>query len=155
MQLINTDGMSFIGPGSEWFWTALTGVVLALTFIAIYRQLRLQRSQGAIEQIAAFTREWNSERLLMHRRTVLIALRDGDDPAVLLPVVAAGLALADAHKPGSNAAALLRRAPEQPDIKADEQQARTETEKERRPETAAYLDRFGAYFDRVIYQKRL
>ena len=83
MKLINTDGLAFIGPGSEWFWTALSGIVLAVTFFAIYRQLRLQRSQGAIEQIAAFTREWNSERLLMHRRTVLIALRDGDDPAVL------------------------------------------------------------------------
>jgi hypothetical protein len=22
MTLINTDGLSFIGPGSEWFWTA-------------------------------------------------------------------------------------------------------------------------------------
>lgn len=22
MQLINTDGMAFVGPGSEWFWTA-------------------------------------------------------------------------------------------------------------------------------------
>ena len=51
MKFINTDGMAFIGPGSEWFWTALSGIVLAVTFIAIYRQLRLQRSQGAIEQI--------------------------------------------------------------------------------------------------------
>ena len=53
MTLINTDGMAFIGPGSEWFWTALSGLVLAVTFFAIYRQLRLQRNQGAIEQIAA------------------------------------------------------------------------------------------------------
>ena len=75
--------MSFIGPGSEWFWTALSGIVLAITFLAIYRQLRLQRSAGAIEQIAAFTREWNSERLLVHRRSVLVALRDVRDRAVL------------------------------------------------------------------------
>ena len=39
MKLINTDGLSLIGPGSEWFWTALSGVILAVTFIAIYRQL--------------------------------------------------------------------------------------------------------------------
>ena len=44
MTPINTDGMSFIGPGSEWFWTALTGLVLGLTFLAIYRQLRLHPS---------------------------------------------------------------------------------------------------------------
>jgi hypothetical protein len=42
MTLINTDGMAFIGPGTEWFWTALTGVVLGVTFIAIYSQLRVQ-----------------------------------------------------------------------------------------------------------------
>ena len=39
MQLINTDGMALIGPGSEWFWTALTGLILAITFFANYRQL--------------------------------------------------------------------------------------------------------------------
>ena len=77
MKLINTDGMAFIGPGSEWFWTAMSGIVLAVTFLAIYRQLRLQRSQR-FEQIAAFTREWNW-RMLVHRRNVLIALRDGTD----------------------------------------------------------------------------
>jgi hypothetical protein len=81
VKLINTDGMAFIGPGSEWFWTALSGIVLAITFIAIYRQLRLQRSQGAIEQIDAFLREWNSERLLSCRLNVLVALQDGTDPA--------------------------------------------------------------------------
>jgi hypothetical protein len=43
---INTDGMAFIGPGSEWFWTAVSGIVLAITFIAIYRQLRGQREQA-------------------------------------------------------------------------------------------------------------
>jgi hypothetical protein len=88
VKLINTDGMAFIGPGSEWFWTALSGIVLAVTFIAIYRQLRLQRSQGAIEQIDAFTREWNSERLLSYRLTFLVALQDGTDPAHL-PAAAA------------------------------------------------------------------
>jgi len=43
--LINTDGMSFIGPGSEWFWTAVSGIVLAGTGVAIYRQLRVQQRQ--------------------------------------------------------------------------------------------------------------
>jgi hypothetical protein len=40
--------MVFIGPGSEWFWAALSGIVTAVTLIAIFRQLRLQRSEGAI-----------------------------------------------------------------------------------------------------------
>ena len=83
MKIINTDGMALIGPGSEWFWTALSGIVLAVTFIAIYRQLRLQRSQGAIEQTGAWEREWYSERFLLHRLNVLVAFQDGGDPANL------------------------------------------------------------------------
>jgi hypothetical protein len=74
--LINTDGMSFIGPGSEWFWTALSGIVLAVTFLAIYRQLAMARSAGARDQLGAFTREWNSERMLRHRLALLVAARD-------------------------------------------------------------------------------
>jgi hypothetical protein len=45
VKLINTDGMAFIGPGSEWFWTALQFIALAITFYAIYRQLRAQQLQ--------------------------------------------------------------------------------------------------------------
>jgi hypothetical protein len=45
VKFINTDGVVFVGTGSEWFWAALTGLVLAGTFVAIYRQLRLQRVQ--------------------------------------------------------------------------------------------------------------
>ena len=81
MTLINTDGMAFIGPGSEWFWTAISGIVLAVTFLAIYRQLSLQRSANAREQLDSMDREWRSERLVRCKLEVLIALRDGTDPA--------------------------------------------------------------------------
>jgi hypothetical protein len=80
---INTEGMSFIGPGSEWFWTAVTGLVLALTFIALYRQLRLQANASATDQLTEFEQEWVSERLLRAQLAVLIELRDGVDPADL------------------------------------------------------------------------
>ena len=55
MNSVNTEGMALIGPGSEWFWTALGGVALTVTFIAIYRQLRLQRSAEAIEHLASLS----------------------------------------------------------------------------------------------------
>jgi hypothetical protein len=45
VKLINTDGLVLFGPGSEWFWTALQFTALAITFIAIYRQLRSQQVQ--------------------------------------------------------------------------------------------------------------
>ena len=81
VKLINTDGMAFIGPGSEWFWTALSGIVLAVTFVAIYRQLALARGANAFAQLGALVDEWNGERLIRKRIGVLIALRDGAAPA--------------------------------------------------------------------------
>jgi hypothetical protein len=83
VKLINTDGMALIGPGSEWFWTALSGLVLAVTFIAIWRQLSMARSASAREQLDAFSGEWNSERLMRHRLALFVARRDGADPAHL------------------------------------------------------------------------
>ena len=83
MKLINTDGMAFIGPGSEWFWTAVSGLVLAGTFIALYRQLRLQANAMATEQLTEFEREWSSERLLRMQLAVLLELQSGVDPAKL------------------------------------------------------------------------
>lgn len=80
MVLINTDGLSFIGPGSEWFWTAISGIVLAITFIAIYRQLSVQRSAAAIEQHSRLLRDWHSEPMLRSRIAVLTDYRDGAEP---------------------------------------------------------------------------
>ncbi len=91
MTFVNTDGMSFIGPGSEWFWTALTGIVLALTFFAIYRQLQLQHTQGAIEQLDAFKREAYSEGMSRYGRAVMIALRDHADPTDIPEAAVLGL----------------------------------------------------------------
>lgn len=91
MTLINTDGMSFIGPGSEWFWTALTGLVLGLTFLAIYRQLRLQARTGAIEQMDAFRRDAYSESMTRYGLDVMTALRDNDDPAGVPEAAVLGL----------------------------------------------------------------
>ncbi len=79
MKFINTDGMAFIGPGSEWFWTAVSGIVLAVTFLAIYRQLRLQASRAAVEQLDAAMREFFSERMLGHQLALLLALQAGVD----------------------------------------------------------------------------
>jgi hypothetical protein len=80
MVLINTDGMSFIGPGSEWFWTAISGLVLVITFIAIYRQLALQRGAAAIEQHSRLLRDWHAEPMIRSRIAVLTAYRNGAEP---------------------------------------------------------------------------
>ena len=86
MTLINTAGMSFIGPGSEWFWTALGVIIAAVTLLGIYRQLRLQLGAGAIQQMETINQEFQSEQMSRARLAVLVALRDGADPASLPPV---------------------------------------------------------------------
>jgi hypothetical protein len=79
MQFINTNGMAFIGPGSEWFWTAVSGLVLAGTFIAIYRQLRIARSANAWAQLGEVERDADSERMTRYKLEVLLAIRDRED----------------------------------------------------------------------------
>ena len=83
MTLINTEGLSFIGPGSEWFWTAISAIVVAVTFLAILRQLQLQRSAAAIEQLNDLIHEWSSERLCRAKYNVLVAIQAGTKTADL------------------------------------------------------------------------
>jgi hypothetical protein len=83
VKLINTEGLTFIGPGSEWFWAAVSGIVTAVTLLAIYRQLSIARSAGAREELASLGREWASERQMRYRLEILVALRDGADRAHL------------------------------------------------------------------------
>jgi len=77
--------MTFVGPGSEWFWTALSGLVLVVTLLAIYRQLRVARSAAAYEQLDAFERELDSERMIRNEVDLLVALGDRPDPADIPP----------------------------------------------------------------------
>jgi len=81
VKLIDTDGLVFIGTGSEWFWTALSGLILVVTFLAIYRQLRLQANASAIEDLEDFDRVANSERFNRYAIDIFVALRDGIDRA--------------------------------------------------------------------------
>ena len=77
MKLINLDELVLIGPGSEWFWTAVSGIVLAVTFIAIYRQLALARSANAFEQIERMTARWDGELAARHKLAILEAIEAG------------------------------------------------------------------------------
>ena len=81
MELINTDGLVLLGPGSEWFWSMLQFVVVAVTLLGIYYQLRIARSANAFTHLATLVDEWEGERLIRKRIAVLTALRDGADPA--------------------------------------------------------------------------
>ena len=64
--------MTIIGPGSEWFWSALSGLVVAATLLTIYRQLREQRAAALYDQIAAWERDWEDLDLAVIRLASLI-----------------------------------------------------------------------------------
>jgi hypothetical protein len=78
---VNTNGLAFIGPGSEWFWTMLQFVVVAVTLVGIYYQLRSSQSANAFAQLGSLVDEWQGERLTRKRRAIYLALRDGAAPA--------------------------------------------------------------------------
>lgn len=69
--------LTLIGTGSEWFWTMVSGLLVAITFIIIFRQLRAQAAANALQRIETITRYWTSTEMVLARLRVLIALHDG------------------------------------------------------------------------------
>ena len=75
MALISTEGIVFIGAGSEWFWIALQFIALSVTFIAIYRQLRTQ--QGQIRDNARLLRsQAHYSALMLAQRPLEMLIED-------------------------------------------------------------------------------
>lgn len=74
---MNLGDLTFIGTGSEWFWTMVSGLVVAVTFIIIYRQLKAQGAANAFQRIETVHRRWVSNELVLARLEVALQLRDG------------------------------------------------------------------------------
>ena len=91
MNLINTDGMAIIGPGSEWFWTALQFAALAITFFAIYRQLKAQHHQMR-ENIKVLRTQAHYNALMLFRRPWEIVIENEG----VANIVSVGLATPEA-----------------------------------------------------------
>ena len=78
--LVNADHLTLIGTGSEWFWSMLQFVIVAITLYAIYRQVRLQTGSAAIQQLDTVVKEWISEAFSRKSVSVMTAVRDGIPP---------------------------------------------------------------------------
>lgn len=81
MNVVNTEGLTLFGSGSEWFWSMLQFVIVAITLVGIYMQLRQQRAANAFAQASAMKQEWEGEFLVRRRLAMTIALRDGGPDA--------------------------------------------------------------------------
>jgi len=77
MAFVSSEPIVLVGPGSEWFWTAVSGLVLGVTFVAIWRQLRVQVSANTFAQLQAFDNELRSERMVWAFHDVLVASQQG------------------------------------------------------------------------------
>ena len=75
---MSSEPIVFWGPGSEWFWTMLQFVVVAVTLVGIYFQLRLQRAANAFDQLNRITAEMESETMLRARLAVARSIAAGE-----------------------------------------------------------------------------
>jgi len=76
--LINTEGLFLIGPGSEWFWTALQFFVVAISLWAIYRQVEGQSAANFLQRMEMLNNVWASPRMSFIRLDAAIHLRYGE-----------------------------------------------------------------------------
>jgi hypothetical protein len=69
--------VTIVGPGSEWFWAAAQFVLVAVSLVGIYRQLKAQGSANAFQRLSTLHERWDSERLVRARLQLAIRLRHG------------------------------------------------------------------------------
>jgi len=79
MKFINSDGLSLLGPGSEWFWTAVSAIALVVTLLARSTGSCFCSEVRRTQQLEELNREWESERCLRYRRAVALTLQTGGD----------------------------------------------------------------------------
>jgi hypothetical protein len=77
VKIFNFDVMALFGPGSEWFWTMAQFLLLTVTALAIYRQLRAQGSANALSAQTALLAEWDSPAMLRLRLASLMHIASG------------------------------------------------------------------------------
>jgi hypothetical protein len=81
--MISDEGMPIFGTGSEWFWTAMSTLIVLISLVAIYRQIKGQTASSAIAQMFAFEEELDGERILRHKLAIVKALHAGVSPEQL------------------------------------------------------------------------
>lgn len=77
MTVFNLDGAAIFGPGSEWLWIFAQFIALAITGLAIYRQLRAQAWANQLAIFSRFGDDFSSERMIRTKLTALIEVAGG------------------------------------------------------------------------------
>lgn len=74
MEVLDWEG-PILGPGSEWFWAAAQFVVVVISLVGIYRQLKSQGAANAIQRIETLVGEYSSSRMIYSRLVLAHHLR--------------------------------------------------------------------------------
>ncbi len=77
VSILNTDGLTLFGPGSEWLWTMAQFVALTGTGFAIYRQLRALRFGNELSFRKSVDDEWMTERMVRFRLAAMLDVARG------------------------------------------------------------------------------
>lgn len=67
MKVITSYWSAIIGKDSEWFWAMLQFLVITVTLILIYLQVRLQTASHVVNTLTTINTRWNSEAMLRAR----------------------------------------------------------------------------------------
>lgn len=78
MKLVNLDGLAIFGPGSEWLWAFAQFAALAITGLAIYRQLRHQAWANQLELFRWWNDDWNSVKMVRYKLAFHIEIAEGN-----------------------------------------------------------------------------
>jgi hypothetical protein len=77
MTIFNLDGAAIFGPGSEWLWTFAQFLALAITGLAIYRQLRTQAYANQLAIFSRFNDGFSSEQMIRTKLSALLEVAGG------------------------------------------------------------------------------
>src|SRR5262245_19265827 len=72
--LVGADSLVLFGPGSEWLWSLISDVVLVVTLVGIFVQLRSDRATRVFNQVITMRAEWASKAERYARLVALIEL---------------------------------------------------------------------------------
>jgi hypothetical protein len=75
VKFVNWEDSALFGPGSEWFWSMASFVVVVVSLGGIYRQLRAQGSANAVQRIESLQGKYDSERMAYARLALALDLK--------------------------------------------------------------------------------
>jgi hypothetical protein len=68
--LINETEWTLFGKGSEWFWALMQFIVVTITLLLIYGELRVSSAAHIVASLTSLNERWTSRTLVSHRKRI-------------------------------------------------------------------------------------